>query len=469
MFHRLSTNLAKPVVTGPIGGSLRSRLCFLSTDAFKNIPQAKETVLPNGLKVVTEETFHPTATVGLFVNAGSSFETRENNGTAHFLEHLAFKGTGRRTRKQLEVEVENLGASLNAYTSREQTVYLAKSFKDDVPKTVDIISDIVQSSLLSEESIEAERSVILREMKEVESHEEEVIFDHLHSIAFQESSLGYTILGPVENIKSIKRPDILNYIKNHYTADRMVLVGAGGVKHEQLVELAQKSFSNLPKTGTVPTLPPHKFIGSQVVVLDSEKKDVHVAIAFEGCSWSDSDYFTLMVLQSIIGSWDVNSGAGKNVGSNLNEFVAQNSLAKKIAPFTTCYNSTGLFGIYAVTQDAALEDLLVAIFQEWRRLGFSPSEFEVARARNKLKASLLLSLDGTTALTEDIGRQFLTLGRRISPAEVFYRIDQITPKHISEFVDRKIRDRCFAIAALGDVQHIPDYNTMRGWTNSKIL
>lgn len=437
--------------------------CFASSSA------AKETVLPNGLRVVTEETYHPTSTVALFINAGSSFETKANNGTAHFLEHLAFKGTGRRTKEGLGLEVENIGASLNAYTSREHTVFLAKSLKQDVPKTVDIIADIVQNSVFSEEAIEAERSTILREMEEVESNDGEVIFDHLHSIAFQESSLGYTILGPAENIRSIKRSDILEYVKNYYTADRMILVGAGGVKHEELVNIASKAFTSLPKSGNVPQLTKPAFIGSQVIHFDSDKRDIHLALGFEGVSFSDPDYFTLMVLQAIIGSWDVNSGAGKNVGSSLNEYVAKYGLAQKVHPFSSYYNKTGIFGLHAITQDEHVEDLLEAIFREWRRLGHSVSGYEVERAKNKLKSALLLNLDGTTPLAEDIGRQYLSSGRHLSPEELFARLDLVTDKHVKEFIDRKIRDNCFSLAAIGNVQHIPDYNTMRSWTSSKLL
>lgn len=205
--------------------------------------------LPNKFRVASEYRPGETATVGVWIDAGSVFETPENNGTAHFLEHLAFKGTKNRTKEQIEVEIENMGGQLNAYTSREQTVYHAHVFKKDVPKAVEIIADILQNSNLKEEDVERERSVILREMEEVESQTEEVIFDHLHSVAFQETPLGFTILGPERNIKGIKRDDLLNYIKTHYTAPRMVLSAAGAVDHDQLVQLAEKHFSGLsPET-----------------------------------------------------------------------------------------------------------------------------------------------------------------------------------------------------------------------------
>lgn len=181
---------------------------------------------------------------------------------------MAFKGTKSRTQKQLEVEIENMGGHLNAYTSREQTVYYAKVFKNDVPKAMEILSDILQNSLLDPAAIERERDVILREMEEVNKQYEEQILDHLHETAFMGTGLGRTILGPEENIKSLNRDDLLDYIKTHYTADRFVIAGAGAVDHNQLVELTEKHFGKLPTTpaGAVST----KFDGA--VFTGSDKR-----------------------------------------------------------------------------------------------------------------------------------------------------------------------------------------------------
>lgn len=159
------------------------------------------TELDNKLRVASEDSGAPTATVGLWIDAGSRYETEANNGVAHFLEHMAFKGTDKRSQTDLELEIENLGAHLNAYTSREQTVFYAKCLRRDVPKALEILADIIQNSKLGETEIERERGVILREMQEVESNLQEVVFDHLHAVAYQETPLGRTILGPTENIK----------------------------------------------------------------------------------------------------------------------------------------------------------------------------------------------------------------------------------------------------------------------------
>ena len=225
-----------------------------------------------------------TATVGVWIDAGSRYETEKNNGAAHFLEHMAFKGTKNRTQQALEEEIENMGGHLNAYTSREQTVYYAKVFKNDVPKAMEILSDILLNSLLDEGAITRERDVILREMEEVNKQYDEQILDHLHETAFMGTGLGRTILGPEENIRSLTRDDLSSYIRTHYTSDRFVIAGAGAVDHKQLVELTEKHFGNLPKTpkdGVSLKFDPAIFTGSDKRIrYDSMKVQYAIFIFF---------------------------------------------------------------------------------------------------------------------------------------------------------------------------------------------
>lgn len=255
------------------------------------------------------------------------------------------KGTANRSQHHLELEIENMGGHLNAYTSRENTVYYAKSFNSDVPLTVDILSDILQNSKLDKAAIERERDVILREQEEVDKQMEEVVFDHLHATAFQGQPLGRTILGPRENILSIQRDDLESYIKTNYTADRMVLVGAGGVPHQQLVDLAQKHFSKLPNSILTSGRNVHKlkpdFVGSEVRIRDDTVPTANIAIAVEGVSWSDDDYFPALVAQAIVGNWDRAMGNSPHLGSKLSTFVNEHKLANSFMSFSTSYSDTG--------------------------------------------------------------------------------------------------------------------------------
>src|ERR1700760_4035763 len=214
---------------------------------------------------------------------------------------------------------------------------------NDVPAMVDILSDILQNSKLEASAIERERDVILREQQEVDKQLEEVVFDHLHATAFQGQPLGRTILGPRENIQSITRDNLVEYIKTNYTADRMVLVGAGGVPHQQLVDLAEKYFTNLPRESTNAFASKAKpdFVGSEVRIRDDTMPTAHIAIAVEGVSWKDDDYFTALVTQAIVGNWDRAMGNSPYMGSRLSTFVNANNLANSFMSFSTSYSDTG--------------------------------------------------------------------------------------------------------------------------------
>ncbi|BFZ64055.1 Mitochondrial-processing peptidase subunit beta [Saitoella coloradoensis] len=431
-------------------------------------PKTKTTTLPNGFTVATESSpYAQTATVGVWIDAGSRAENSKNNGTAHFLEHLAFKGTKSRTREQLEKEIEFRGSHLNAYTSREQTVYYAKTFKDDVPAAVDVLADILLNSKLEESAIEQERGVILQESDEVDKQLEEVVFDHLHATAFQQQPLGQTILGPRDNIRKITRDDITSYIKQNYTADRMVLVGAGGVEHDALVQLAEKHFGNLPTSQNATGLgaargPKPQFVGSEVRVRDDTMPAAHIAIAVEGVSWKHPDYFTMLVMQSIIGNWDRALGNASELGSRLSHMVSKNHLANSYSSFSTSYADTGLWGIYMVSENLTqLDDLIHFTLKEWSRLSTSPTEAEVERAKAQLRGALLLSLDSTTAVAEDIGRQIVTTGRRMTPAEIERHIGQVTVEDVKRVAQEKLWDQDVAMAAIGPIEGILDYNRIR--------
>jgi len=428
-------------------------------------PTTDVSTLDSGLRVASETVMGAeTATVGVWIDAGSRYETAQNNGTAHFLEHMAFKGTQKRTQQQLEVEIENMGGHLNAYTSREQTVYFAKVFKKDVGRAVEILSDILLNSKLDEGAIERERDVILREMAEVNKQQEELVLDHLHATAFQGTGLGRTILGPEENIRSLSRNDLSDYINTHYTAPRMVIAGAGAIDHNDLCELAGDHFGSLPsapKSSLAVAMDPAIFTGSDIRVKFDSDDTAHVALAFEGASWTSEYSFPLMLLQTMLGSYDRASGLGKNVASKLCQEIGEHELAHSVSTFNTCYKDTGLFGVYAVAPDNKLDDLFWYLMNNLVRMVHSPSEEEVERAKVNLKATMLMGLDGNSNVAEDIGRQILTYGRRITPVEIFSRIDAITVDDIKATARKVINDQEHALAAVGGIHELPDYNWIR--------
>lgn len=460
---KLSTNLRSLSKGSNVIQRFKSSHAADFKAALVNVPATQCTALDNGLRVASEDSGAQTATVGLWIDAGSRYEDASNNGVAHFLEHMAFKGTAKRSQTDLELEVENMGAHLNAYTSREQTVFYAKCLSKDIPKAVEILADIIQNSKLGEAEIERERGVILREMQEVESNLQEVVFDHLHATAYQRTPLGQTILGPTANIQSIGKTDLQNYVSTHYKAARIVLAAAGGVNHDELVGLAKKELGKLDNTfdGQVPSLTPCRFTGSEVRVRDDSIPLAHVAIAVEGCGWTNQDNVPLMVANTLIGAWDRSQGGGVNNASNLARASAENGLCHSYQSFNTCYKDTGLWGIYFVSDPMKCADMMAGIQHEWMRICTMATDAEIERAKNLLKTNLLLQLDGTTPICEDIGRQQLCYNRRIPLHELERRINSVTAKNIRDVGMKYIYDRCPAIAAVGPIENLPDYQRIR--------
>uniref|UniRef100_A0A915PHI9 Mitochondrial-processing peptidase subunit beta n=1 Tax=Setaria digitata TaxID=48799 RepID=A0A915PHI9_9BILA len=377
----------------------------VASPVYLNIPETRVTSLSNGFRIATENSQLSTTTVGVWIDAGSRFENDENNGVAHFLEHMAFKGTMKRSQSALELEVENMGAHLNAYTSREQTVYYAKCFSQDVDHAVEILADILRNSQLRSVEIERERGVILREMQEVEQNLQEVVFDHLHAGAFEGTPLARTILGPVENIKSLQRDDLVKYIKEHYRGPRMVLAAAGGVDHKKLVDLGEQYFGDLGDVDDNFVAESGKFSASYQNIRDERMSMVFGALAVEGASWTHPNNIPLMVANTLIGQWDRTNAAGINAPSRLAQSLGLNARVQSFQAFNTCYKDTGLVGVYFVCEEGGARAVADSITQQWVDLCDNITEEEVERGKRSLLTNMSLMLDGSTPICEDIGRK----------------------------------------------------------------
>ncbi|KAG6521728.1 hypothetical protein ZIOFF_018854 [Zingiber officinale] len=441
---------------------------FPDHSPFLRFPEVRLSTLPSGLRVVTQTTPSSathTASLGVWIDAGSRFEAPGTNGTAHFLEHMIFKGTRRRTARSLEVEIENMGGRLNAYTSREQTTFFADVQSKDVPLAIDVLADILQNSNFPEHAIKRERGVILREMKEVQEQTQEVLFDHLHSAAFHGHPLGDTILGPEENILRISRVDLRQYISTHYTGPRMVISAAGAVNHDEIVNMVGRLFTNFSSDPTTAdqliAANPAVFTGCEVRVEDNEMPLAHFVVTFKGSSWTEPSSIPLMVIQSLLGSWEKNTGIGSCSGSQLARRVGTDDLAHSFMAFNTNYSDTGLFG------PSCLYDLSNVLMEEIRRLAFQVSDEEVTRARNQLKSAMLLHIDGSTAVSENNGRQMLTYRRVMPFIEFFARVDAVDAAVVMETARNFIIDKAHfalqdvAVAAMGPIRDLPDSTWFR--------
>ncbi|KAM8930907.1 cytochrome b-c1 complex subunit 1, mitochondrial [Pelodytes ibericus] len=442
----------------------RNRSAASYAQTLQNIPDTQITTLDNGLRIASEESGQATCTVGVWIGAGSRYENPKNNGSAYFLEHLLFKGTKKRPQAALEQELESLGAHLNAYTTREQTAIYIKALSKDLPKAVEILADVVQNSSLEDSQIEKERPVILHELQEMESNLQEVTLDYLHSVAYQGTPLGLPVVGPTSNIKTLKRADLVEYVNSHFKAPRMVLAAAGGINHKELCDLAQRHFAGLSYTyenDAVPVLAPCRFTGSEVRARDDGLPLAHVALAVHGPGWNSADNIPLLIANSIIGSYDVTFLGGKNLSSNVARTAEEYNLCQSYQTFNIRYSDTGLFGIHFASDKHKVDDMIFVIQREWMRLSTSVVESEVAQAKNRLKMALVAQLDGTTPVCEDLGRQILNYGQRVSLEEWNARIDAVTSTTVRDTCSKYLYDKCPAVAGVGPIEQLTDYNRIR--------
>lgn len=421
-------------------------------------PETRITTLPNGLRVATESNLAAkSAAVGIWVDAGSRFDPEDKSGVAHFLEQLVLKAENE--------EVENIGAQLDGFTTRDITWYSALVSGQNVGKGVEVLGQILQNPDFSEGKIDKVRNAILKERDQIRAEGDLVIFDQLHATAFQYTPLGRPIVGPVNDMKLISKADIQEYFSSHYAAHRMVISASGAVKHEDVVEQVKKAFTKLSANPTTTSQlvasDPANFTGSEVRIIDDDLPLAQFAVAFEGASVTDPDSVTLMVMQTMLGSWSKKDGAGKHVGSQLVQMVAINEIAQSFRTFSLNYKDTGLFGVYAVAKPDCLDDLSYAIMHEVSKLSYRVTEDDVIRARNQLKSSLIRRCYGINGVAEDIGQQLLTYGRRIPFAELFARIDAVDARAVKHAADRFLFDKDIAIAAMGPIKGLPDYNWFR--------
>ncbi|XP_065909133.1 mitochondrial-processing peptidase subunit beta-like [Dysidea avara] len=414
-------------------------------------PETKVTRLSNGLTVASQDNKDfPTCTVGLWIDSGSRFETRETNGVANFVERMLVKGTKRQ--------------EVNAYTSREQTAYYARVLPKDLPQAVDTLSDMVQNSTLDEKEIEKERGIILKDIQKLQTKVEEAVFEHLHFIAYQDTPMSWPTLGTSENVVNISRKDLADYISTHYTAPRMVLAAAGGVNHEALVSLAEKRFSGLSSNKHV-EVAPCWYTGSEVRIRDDDMPYAHVVLAVEGVGWTHPNYIPMMIARQLVDNWDrsvIYDTSSGHFPNRLVRNISPSNGARSFMSFNRSYTDTGLWGIYFVADRMHIEDFVWNIKEEWHRIRTGASHAEVARAKNALKQNLLKQLDSSTPVCDDIGRQMLAYGRRIPLSEWYDRIEQVDAKAVTKAMDEHMWDKCPVVVGIGPIEQLPEYIRLRG-------
>lgn len=428
------------------------------------LTETKVTSLKNQLRVASETSNASIATVGVWAEAGRRHETEKNNGIAHFLEHMMFKDTSTWSQLDLENEVENLGMRMHADAGREHFAVFATCLQSDVPKAMEIIADTIYNSTFSDSDIDIEKTNILRELEDVESDLKKVTMDYLFSAAYQGTPLAHSKYGTTENIKKFTSHDLAQFVKIHFKPPHMVVAGAGGVEHSELVSLADKYFGNISLTHEheIPEFKRCRFTGSEIRARYDDLPLAHLAIAVEGAPFASHDSLSLLVASSVIGSWDRTFGAGKNLAGKLAALFAEEKTVNCFGSFYKRYSDTALWGLHYVCDRLVVEDVLHNVQAEWMRLCSSVTEFEVQRAKNQLKMQLLLQRNSTTSSFKHIGRHVLYTGSGFDPEEVESALEAVTAKTVREACMKYIYDKCPAVVGYGPLECMPDYNRVRG-------
>ena len=413
--------------------------------------------LPTGMQIVTDRMDSvETVSLGVWVNAGARNETAEINGVSHLLEHMAFKGTTRRSALDIAIEIENVGGHLNAYTSRESTVYYATVLKENADLALDILSDILMDSIFAEDELARERTVVLQEIGQANDTPDDIIFDTFQKTAYPDQPLGRAILGTSDIVGRMRRKTLKGYMDSHYGADRMILSAAGNFDHDSLSGLAEKSFAGISPSKAAAPLPGHYTGGDNREVRDLEQ--AHLVMGFEGVGYNDADYYPLAVLSTALGG-----GMSSRLFQEVRE---KRGLVYSIYTFSSAYQDGGLFGLYAGTGAEEVVELVTVVCDELNRVAAGPMEdAEIIRSRAQIKAGVLMSLESTSSRAERVARQLQVFGRIIPVEEISQCIDAVSSEDVRRVAER-ILSSAPTITALGPVEGLPTYETVNARLSS---
>ena len=407
--------------------------------------------LPNGLRVVTEDMPGlQSASIGLWIDAGGRHERPEQNGIAHFLEHMAFKGTARRSALQIAEEIEDVGGYINAYTSREMTAYYARVLQADVPLALDIIADIVLNPAFAAEEIEVERGVILQEIGQSLDTPDDIIFDWLQEAAYPGQAMGRTILGPTERVSSFGRADLSGFVAEHYGPGQMILSAAGAVDHAAILRQAEALFGAIPARPALEA-DAARFSGGERREIKGLEQ-VHMALAFESPGYREDDIYTAQIYSTALGG-----GMSSRLFQEVRE---KRGLCYTIFAQTGAYADTGMTTIYAGTSADDIAELAEVTAAELARAGRDITEAEVARARAQMKAGLLMGLESPSSRAERLARLISIWNRVPSLEETVARVDGVTRADVARFA-RSMAEGDVALALYGPAEHAPDRAALR--------
>ncbi|MFP5075882.1 M16 family metallopeptidase [Rhizobium sp. YIM 134829] len=413
------------------------------------------TRLASGLTVVTEHMPHlESVALGTWIKSGSRDETDAEHGIAHLLEHMAFKGTSRRTARQIAEQIENVGGEVNAATSTETTSYYARVLKEDVSLAIDILADILVDSSFEEEELEREKQVILQEIGAADDTPDDVVFDRFAETAYADQTIGRPILGTPETVLSFTPDQIRAYLSRNYTTERMFVVGAGAVDHDKFVAEVEQRFAGLPGAGSASTTPPAaRYTGGETREA-RDLMDAQVLLGFEGKAYHARDFYCSQILANILGG---------GMSSRLFQEVREHrGLCYSVYAFHWGFSDTGIFGVHAATGGENLPELMPVIMDELRKTSLSIEQQEIDRACAQIRAQLLMGQESPAARAGQMARQLMLYGRPIPNEELMERLSGITVQRLTDLAGRLFFDTAPTLSAIGPVEKLAPMDELLG-------
>jgi predicted Zn-dependent peptidase len=398
------------------------------------------TTLKSGIRVVTDTMPHlETASLGVWVNSGSRDERLDEHGISHFLEHMAFKGTRRRSARQIAEEIEAVGGDLNAATSAESTAYYARVLKADVPLALDVLADILSEPAFDRDELMREHNVIAQEIGAVADTPDDLVFEHLQALAFPEQPLGRSILGTAETVRSFDGVKLRDYLARHYRGPDVVIAAAGAVDHAAVVAEVERHFARFD--GPASPVPEAARFGGGTHVEKRELEQVHIALALPGIAQTDPGLYSLQMFTNVVGG-----GMSSRLFQEARE---KRGLCYSIYSFHAPYSDTGMFGLYAGTDAADAVGLMRLVVDEIANAAETVSEAEIARAKAQMKAGLLMALESSGDRIGQLARQMIAWGRPIPLNELIDKVESVTVDSARAAGRALIRRGKPAIAVIG--------------------
>ncbi len=405
----------------------------------------QQATLTNGLKIICEPIPHVhSVSIGVWVGTGSCYEDPKFNGVSHFIEHMLFKGTSRRSTKQIAEEIDAVGGQLNAFTTKEYTCYYAKVLGERLHLGIDLLADMFTNSLFVPEEIEKEKLVVLEEIKSYEDSPDELVHDLFAGAVLKGHPLGWPILGTPESIVRINREVIMEYLLQHYTSDNIVFAAAGNIQIDQIISEAEKGFSKLSGEfkHKLPPLPP---FSPEIVLKSKDTEQVHLCVGTRGVSRKHSDKYAVFVLDSILGG---------SVSSRLfQELREERGLVYMTGSNHSAFKDTGIFSVYAGTSFKNYDEVVGLIKGEIKRICNQPvSDKELNRAKEQLKGNLLLSLESTSNRMSRIAKIELYQDQLLTPEESVAKVEAVTKEDVLRIAGEMFGAEEPVITAIGPFQ-----------------